>query len=169
MKVGCVNAPVFGATPIRKNSEMHFASGIERNIVSEIVPLRIPSCVILAQMPQVNFSSNYRGGNDDLSRYDKHSGDMIPDIEIKKYNISKDVQRHIENEDYLSAIKGKLELAYICKSQKKENDAFYLEESIRLLYDGLPKYQKNEAKDAIRKYNYDMALYIDEDIEVDRD
>ena len=167
MKVGCVNAPVFGATPIRKNSEQNCV--VNTNDTRQIKDLSsCPTLLFLAQMPKTSFSSSRHYPNDDLSMYDKYNGDIIPDIEIKKYDISKDVKNHIENEDFLSAIKGKLELAQICKSQKKESDAFYLEESIRILYDGLPKYQKQEAKDAIRKYNYDMALYIDQDIEDDR-
>lgn len=153
MKVGCVNAPIFGATPIRKNSEQNFL--LEASNTKQIQNLvSCPTLLYISQIPKINFSSNTNNF-------------LTPDIEIKKYDLSKDVQRHIENEDFLSAIKGKLELAQICKSQKKENDAFYLEESIRILYDGLPKYQKNEAKDAIRKYNYDMALYIDQDVNDD--
>ena len=90
-----------------------------------------------------------------------------PELEIKKYNISKDVQRYIENEDYLSAIKGKLKLAEICRSQKKKEDTFYLEDSIKRLYNELPKYQKNEAKDLIRTYSKDMVTHIDRDIDTD--
>ena len=167
MKVGCVNAPIFGATPIRKFSEHNVA--LEADNSKQIKTLSsYPTMLYVSQLPKHNFSSSKNPIKEDLSEYDKYNGDIIPDIEIKKYDISKDVQRHIENEDFLSAIKGKLELAQICKAQQKENDAFYLEESIRILYDSLPKYQKNEAKDAIRKYNYDMALYIDQDIEDDR-
>ena len=84
---------------------------------------------------------------------------------FRKYNLSKSIQQNIEEKDYLSAIRGKLTLAEICKTQHKEDDAYMPEESIRRLYKDLPKYQRNDAKSAISCYNPDMAQYIDEDIQ----
>lgn len=127
-------------------------------------PVSVPANILLAQLPKVSFGGRYNYGSDDLSPYDDYDGPQPPLIEIRKYRISKAVQDYIKEEDYLSAIKGKLELASICRDQGKECDTFILEESIRRLYKDLPIYQREEAKDAIRAYNYDMAEYIDEDI-----
>lgn len=126
--------------------------------------ISVPANILLAQMPNVSFGGRYNYGRDDLSAYDDYEGPQPPQIEIEKYKISKAVDESIENEDYLSAIKGKVKLAFICKKQGKESDSYILEESIRRLYKDLPRYQREEAKNVIRDYNYDMAQYIDEDI-----
>lgn len=128
----------------------------------------VPTSKVLAQMGNVSFTSRYKYGKDDFSAYGEwtrnHPGGTPPDIEIGKYRASLKVQEYIDNEDYLSAIKGKLRLAEINKKQGNDEDAFLLEEGIRKLYKDLPKYQKEEAKVEISKYNSDMAKYIDEDI-----
>lgn len=119
----------------------------------------------LAQMPNVHFlSKHYNYGRDDFSAYDNYEGPQPPQIEIEKYSISRHVDQCIANENYLSAIDGKIKIARICRSQGKEHDAFMLENSIRRLYKDLPLYQREEAKSIISDYNHDMAKYIDQDI-----
>lgn len=130
----------------------------QKNIVS------VPANIALAQFSKVNFGSRYSYGDDDLSPYYEYDGPQPPQIEIEKYRISKAVDNFIKEEDYLSAIKGKIQLASICKNQGKDSDSYILEESVRRLYKDLPFYQRNEAKAVIRNYNHDMAAYIDEDI-----
>ncbi len=127
-------------------------------------PVSVPANIALAQFSKVNFGGRYNYGRDDLSAYYEYDGPKPPQIEIKKYQISKEVDKFIEEEDYLSAIKGKIQLASICKEQGKDSDAYILEESVRRLYKDLPFYQKSEAKEVISDYNFDMAAYIDEDI-----
>ena len=156
----------FASVQLSKSvSESGAAKGGEQSSkTSENKSFSVPAGIVLAQFSKVNFCGNYNYGSDDLSAYDDYCGPQPPQIEIEKYRISKAVDKYIEEENYLSAIKGKIKLASICKSQGKENDAFILEESIRRLYKDLPRYQRNEAKDIIRSYNHDMAEYIDEDI-----
>ena len=117
---------------------------------------------ILSQLPNISFKRNYSG--DDLSPYYDYTGSTPPEIEIEKFNISKEVQYSIDNEDYISAIQGKIELAKICHSQGEERDAYMLECSIRDLYSCLPSSNRSTAKGIIYKYNKDMAIYIDDDI-----
>lgn len=124
----------------------------------------VPSKIALAQMSNVSFGNKYNYGQDNLSSYINYSGPKPPNIEVHKYNISTEIAAAIENEDYLTAIKGKIALAQICKSQAKERDAFILEEGVKRLYKDLPKYLKEQAKTVIGKYNSDMAKYIEEDI-----
>ncbi len=119
--------------------------------------------------PLISFGYNKRSvepGN--LSAYDtfvkNHPGAQVPRVEGVKYQISLDVEDAIKEENYLQAIKLKIQIAKICKEQGNEKDAYMLEEGIRELYDALPKYQKEDAKTVIGEYNLLMAEYIDEDI-----
>jgi len=165
MSISAINALVGVSTPLRKKDFAQVSLGAEMtsapNKVSELPSFSTVS--MLSQMPNVSFKGyNYK--KDNLSAYDNYSGPTPPAIEQKKYRISVQVQEDIENENYLAAIKGKIELAKICKSQGKESDAYILEESVRDLYSDLPKYQRNSAKSIIRSYNRDMADYIDDDI-----
>jgi hypothetical protein len=118
--------------------------------------------MFFAQMPNVSFG-RYSYGKDDLEPYDLYKGPQPPDIEIDKFALSRQVENDIENENYLSAIEGKVEIAKICREQGKEKDAYLLEESIRKLYKELPKYQREEAREVLSDYNFDMAKYIDRD------
>ena len=127
----------------------------------------VSGSLALAQMPNVNFSfgrKHYNYGQDDFDAYDNYSGPTPPQIELEKYRKSLQVQKNIDDENYLAAIEGKIDLARICRKQGNERDAFMLEESIRDLYKDLPKYQRDEAKSLIGNYNHDMAKYIDQDI-----
>ena len=166
MRIGVVHSMASSVTPLKRSAEV--GSNVVTNSIinkkaSDSLP-SLPTLSALSQMPNVNFGSRYNYGDDDLSPYSNYIGPQPPEIEIRKYNISKKVEADIRNEDYLSAIKGKLELAKICRLQDKEDDAYNLEESIRRLYKDLPKYQRPDAKEQIASYNEDMAYYIDEDI-----
>lgn len=165
MKIDGVSVSALNSTPLKKNSDFNKVFQQHSNNISTSEYATVPTVTVLAQLPNVNFGAKRNYGRDDLSLYDTYSGPRPPEIEIKKYIITRQVDEHIEMEDYLSAIKGKIDLARICKSQGKDDDAFILEESIRRLYKDLPKYQKSEAKRAISTYNKDMAKYIDKDIE----
>jgi hypothetical protein len=129
---------------------------------SSCKPKPIDGNVFFAQMPNVSFG-RYSYGQDDLAPYNEYEGPQPPDIEIDKFALTKQVKKDIEEENYLSAIEGKIEIAKICKEQGKDSDAYLLEESIRKLYKELPKYQRAEAKEVISDYNSDMAKYIDRD------
>ncbi|MBQ7286446.1 MAG: hypothetical protein IJW73_01640, partial [Candidatus Gastranaerophilales bacterium] len=74
-------------------------------------------------------------------------------------------EEFIEEENYLQALKTKIEIASICQTLGQTRDAYLLETTIRELYAALPKYQKEEAREAISHYNFDMARYIDKDTE----
>lgn len=166
MKINSVGLGVLDSTPLKKKSEFSnllASRNVASNSVTELASL--PTVAIASQFPNVNFGAKRNYGSDDMSSYENYYGPQPPAIEIKKYALSKQIAEYIENEDYLSAIKSKVDLASICREQGKDRDAFILEESIRKLYKDLPKYQKPEAKDAIRPYNNDMARYIDKDIE----
>ena len=166
MRIGVVSSMARSVTPLKEYAEV--GSNVVTNSISNAKVMdkspSLPTMFALSQMPNVNFGSRYNYGNDDLSAYEDYVGAQPPEIEIRKYNISKKVDADIKNEDYLSAIKGKLELAKICRLQDKDDDAYNLEESIRRLYKDLPKYQRADAKEEIANYNEDMAYYIDEDI-----
>ena len=69
----------------------------------------VPASVVLAQRPNVSFGKPYG------DPYSYYTGIIDCNIEMEKWNLSKEVERFIENKDYLSAIKAKLELAGICK------------------------------------------------------
>lgn len=166
MNVGVVNSVVLQSTPLRKREVANVNSNnLNSNIAvdSKALPL-VNGISVLSQMPNVSFGAKRNYGKDSLDAYNNYSGPTPPEIEVKKYIITRQVSEHIENEDYLSAIKGKLLLAEICKEQGKDGDAFILEESVRKLYKDLPKYQRAEAKSEIAGYNEDMAEYIDRDI-----
>lgn len=164
MNVGVVNSVMLASTPLRKREVVQAnANKIDSFVDSKSLP-SVKSISVLSQMPNVSFGAKRNYGKDSLSAYDNYSGPRPPEIEIKKYIITRQVAEYIENEDYLSAIKGKLRLAEICKKQGKDSDAFILEESVRKLYKDLPKYQRSEAKSEIADYNVDMATYIDRDI-----
>ena len=138
---------------------------VATNVLSEQLPA-VSSLSALSQLPNVSFTAKKRNyGRDNFDPYYSYRGPQPPEIEMQKFNLSERIQQDIDDEDYLSAIKGKIILAKVCKSQDKEEDAFMLEESIRRLYKDLPKYQKQDAKDAIKEYNADMAKQIDKDIE----
>ena len=123
-----------------------------------------PVSVVLAQMPNVSFGAkHYNYGKDDFTPYDEYDGPTPPQIEMEKYRRSIQIQKDIDDENYLAAIRGKIELARICRSQGKEDDAYMLENSIRELYKDLPRYQREDAKSIISQYNHDMAKYIDKD------
>ena len=156
--------PVYNKAVIQRNQTVPTDEQQQTTETSQEKPISVRANILLAQFPKVSFGSRYNYGSDDLSPYYDYEGPQPPEIEIKKYRISKAVDDFIADEDYLSAIKGKIQLASICKEQGKDSDAYILEESIRKLYKDLPRYQKNEAKDVIRVYNHDMAEYIDEDI-----
>lgn len=161
-----LQAGMLNSTPLRKLSKADNEQ-VSTGLPSPVPPTTsAPTTVsFLAQMPNVSFGSRYEYGHDDLSAYDNYRGPQPPEIEQRKYEISRKVDDDINNENYLSAIKGKIKLAEICHGQGKDDDAYMIEESIRKLYKGLPRYQKTEAKSEIRNYNYNMAEYIDKDIE----
>lgn len=165
MKITSVNSAVLAGSfsvPQNKNKQNIQAIGVA-GINCEPQMSKVDS-LVLHQMPNINFSGRYKYGRDDLSPYDNYVGPRPPQIELEKYYLSRQVDNDIANEDYLSAIKGKIELAQICKRQGCNKDSFMLEESIRKLYKDLPKYQRAEAKQAITDYNRDMGKYIDSDI-----
>ena len=135
------------------------------NNQTNVVPFKqttVPTGMYLAQMPNVSFKGN--DIDDNLNAYNNYSGGPIPAIEMDKYSISVRVNNAIESGDYIEAIKGKIALSRICKNQGKETDAFMLEEGIRRLYTKLEGDEKTVAKYEIRRYNKDMADYIDEDV-----
>lgn len=165
MKITNVNSAVlagsFSVTPNKNNQNIQAigASGIN----CEPQMSRVDS-LVLHQMPNINFSGRYNYGRDDLSPYDNYTGPRPPQIEIEKYKLSRQVDIDIANENYFSAIQGKIELAKICKNQGRDRDSYMLEESIRKLYKDLPTFQRAAAKAVIAGYNRDMAKYIDNDI-----
>lgn len=161
-------AGVLNSTPLRKFLRLETEEQTNVDLPAPAPTTSAPSTLsFISQMPNVSFSGRYHYGNDDLSEYDNYRGPQPPEIEIRKYRISCQVNNDINDENYLAAIKGKIELAQICHEQGKDSDAFLIEESIRKLYKDLPRYQKSEAKSAIQNYNYDMGKYIDQDIERD--
>lgn len=150
--------------PVHRQNVLPFVKK-DTQIASSEALQSVSSSVALSQMPNVSFSGkHYNYGQDDFSDYDNYSGPQPPQIELEKYQISRQVQEDIDDENYLSAISGKIKLARIVRKQGKERDAYLLENSIRDLYKDLPIYQRNEAKRIIAEYNHDMAKYIDDDI-----
>ena len=123
----------------------------------------VSGATFLAQMPYntPRFNEHYTYSGDDLGAYEYYTGPTPPEIEIRKYNLSKAIEMNINLEDYISAISGKISLAEICHSQGKERDAYMLECSIRDLYACLNDKDKAVAKNLIREYNKDMAKYIE--------
>lgn len=105
---------------------------------------------------------NYQ--TDSLQAYEEYNGDTIPLIEQKKYQITLKVQKAQSELNFLEVIKYKIQLAQICQEQNKSKDAYMLEEGIRSAYAMLSDFEKNQAKSIIADYNYDMARYIDQDI-----
>lgn len=164
MRVASIDSVVLTSTPLRKKTECNTQMEFAQNNESTPQLSKFSTVSFLSQMPNINFKGRYNYGKDDLSDYNNYSGPQPPELEIKKYRISCKVDNAIAEDNYLEAIKGKLELAKICRWQGKERDTFILEESIRRLYKDLPRYQRGEAKSAIRPYNEDMANYIDKDI-----
>lgn len=167
MSIGNVSSIVLFSTPLKKKIDSQVSSSNEIVRANQTIT-KLPSfstVAVISQMPNVNFGAKkYNYGSDDLSPYNTYSGPTPPEIEMKKYRLSVQIENYINEDNYLEAIKGKLALARICKSQGKDGDAFILEESIRRLYKDLPRYQRSDAKAQISTYNSDMAKYIDEDI-----
>ena len=118
----------------------------------------------------INFGySRKKVQNGDLTPYEI-AGRMNPHAEIpkeehRKFNLSVAAEKFIEEENYLEALRTKVEIASICQELHQTRDAFLLETTIRELYAALPKYQREEAKEIISHYNFDMAKYIDKDTE----
>ena len=118
----------------------------------------------------INFGhSRKKVQNGDLTPYEI-AGRMNPHAEIskeehRKFKLSVAAEEFIEEENYLQALKTKIEIASICQTLGQTRDAYLLETTIRELYAALPKYQKEEAREAISHYNFDMARYIDKDTE----
>ena len=163
MKIQAINI----VTENVHHPNLHLNKSNYTNLInqSSAEPQNVSGSVALAQMPNVSFKSrHYNYGKDDFDAYDNYEGPQPPQIEIEKYHKSLAVQKHIDEENYLAAIQGKIELARICRKQGNERDAYMLENSIRDLYKDLPKYQRDQAKMIIGEYNYDMAKYIDFDI-----
>ena len=104
---------------------------------------------------------------DDLEAYVNYTGGPIPQkIERTKYGLSCSALTAQNKGDYLEVIECKLQLAKICQSQGKKDDAFMLEDGIRKAYFKLSSAdKKKEAKEMISQYNSDMAKYIDQDKE----
>jgi hypothetical protein len=155
VKLFSFNAPSCkNPTQLKSQNSLLFAGGTGKAIDGKS---------LLAQMPYIYFGKiDYNAESLDIS--DEYRGPQSPDVEINKFAIAKQVDKDIQNENYLAAIEGKIELARICKNQGKDKDAYRLEESVRRLYKGLPKYQKKDALETIADYNEDMAKYIEKDI-----
>lgn len=163
MKIQAINSSISSVyqTNLRSNKNVSANEKMQSNGALQSVS----GSVALAQMPNVNFMSNhFNYGKDNFDAYDNYEGPQPPQIEIEKYRKSIEVQKHIDEENYLAAISGKIDLARICRKQGNERDAYMLENSIRELYKDLPKYQRDQAKMIISDYNHDMAKYIDIDI-----
>lgn len=120
--------------------------------------------------PLINFKAREKRvvPNGDLSAYNDYQPDIAgkrpPEIEEHKFNLSMQAEEYISEENYLEAIRTKIAIAEICRTQGKQRDTYLLEQTTRDLYAALPKYQKKDAKDIIAKYNQDMAKYIDQDV-----
>ena len=116
----------------------------------------------------INFGySRKKVQNGDLTPYEI-AGRLNPHAEIpkeehKKFKLSVAAEKFIEEENYLEALRTKVEIASICQELHQTRDAYLLETTIRELYAALPKYQREEAKEIISHYNFDMAKYIDKD------
>lgn len=123
-------------------------------------PISAVSRNVLFQLPNISFGKL----KEDLADYHYYTGEMPSKIEQDKYAITAQVKCDIDNEDYLSAITGKIELANICRKQGKHRDCFLLEQGIRRLYAQLPEADKKEAWVKIYQYNDDMARFIEKDI-----
>lgn len=165
MKVQAINSAVF--TPaVQSNVSAHKNKVANTNVLLNENLQSVSGSLALAQMPNVTFGGHkhYNYGNDNFDDYDNYSGPTPPQIEIEKYRKSLQVQNDIDDENYLAAIEGKIDLARICRRQGNERDAYMLENSIRDLYKDLPRYQRDDAKRIIGGYNHDMAKYIDQDI-----
>lgn len=166
MSIGAVNSISLHSVSFGKSLKS-FSSKNEVQAANQS-PLKelssIPTSKVLSQMGNVSFTSHYNYGQDDFSPWSdwvrNNPGANPPMEEVAKYRASRQAQEYIDNEDYLSAIRVKLNIARRCYG----HDAFLLEESVRRLYRDLPKYQKAEAREMIADYNSDMAKYIEEDI-----
>ena len=164
MKVKSIN-PIFSSNCVLKDTFSQNKQTIQKQTTFNNTKgtLSIPTNIALAQRANVSFKNDYYGSN--MSAYAGHdSSKPIPPIEIEKYELSSKIGLLIHDGKLLEALLCKVSLASICKSQRKERDAFLLEESIRRLYKDIPYDHKRIAKERIRAYNKDMAKYIDEDI-----
>ena len=163
MKVQTINSVTTGFHHVNLHSNKNVITN--ENTQSNEIHQSVFGAIALAQMPNVSFGNkHFNYGKDNFDAYDNYQGPPPPQIEIEKYRKSLEVQKNIDEENYLAAIQGKIELARICRKQGNEKDAFMLENSIRDLYKDLPKYQRDQAKMMIGDYNHDMAKYIDIDI-----
>lgn len=115
---------------INKNSETKMLSSI-------------PTSNVLAQLPNVSFTSK------------KPNGDWII-----KYNMAYNADECLKKNDFLGAIEYKLSGANLCEKSHEYREASLLNEGIKVLYHFLPNEQKNEANEKIAKYNPELAKYL---------
>lgn len=157
MRIESIHPQLIKSTLLKKGAQLPKTANVA---IMAQNPISVSSRDVLCQFPNISFGKL----EDDLSKYQNYNGTLAPEIELEKFAISKRVATSVESGDYLSAIKGKIELAQICREQGKYEDCFFLEQGIRKIYSQMSASQKQEAWPEIYNYNNDMARFIEKDI-----
>lgn len=157
MRIESIRPQLFKPSLINKGAQSSKISNVATMAQN---PISAYSKDVLFQFSNISFGKL----EDNLSKYRNYDGDMAPEIELEKFAISKQVATNIESGDYLSAIKGKIKLAQICREQGKHEDCFFLEQGIRRIYAQMSASQRQEVWPEIYNYNNDMARFIEKDI-----
>lgn len=157
MRIESIHPQLLKSTSLKKGAQSLKTANVATMAQNSI---SVSSRDVLCQFPNISFGKL----EDDLSKYQNYDGGMTSEIELEKFAISKQVAQSIEYKDYFSAIKGKIDLARICREQGKEEDCYFLEQGIRRLYAKMPESERYNAWALIYYYNNNMARFIEKDI-----
>ena len=82
----------------------------------------------------INFRGDY-----DWSKYENHDGSPIPEIEAKKYNLSREAEALEKMDKIAEAAEKWFDVANLCRQGGKERDAYLCETTARNLLRRLRK------------------------------
>jgi len=100
-------APSVGVKSATLSKAMKASATAENHLQNQSNLKNVSASVVLAQHPNVSFGAR----RDSLDAWENYEGSNPPAIEQYKYQLSAKVKEDIDNENYLSALEGKLELA----------------------------------------------------------